>query len=261
VLGGDFCAALSGEDRSSEPVVVGWLIDAPSASLIYDDPRRVRTESSGKQHVKSAARCPAVIDMESRYFMIACPYDLHLRVEKDDSGKWRLRNVAGQNGTARHAQLAKHLHFVTQAEWRHPERPMLQVTAPYRFISDDPVYLTQCGPFMHYSSHAWPGVVFGGRFATHIWPRALQWAFEWFDTSKDLVIKRGDPWFYVMLESLNPARQVRLVKAAMTPGLKEYLQGIDGVTNYVNQTFSLYGRAVERRPQRLLQQTEARSNP
>jgi hypothetical protein len=75
------------------------------------------------------------------------------------------------------------------------------------------------------------------------------------------VIKRGDPWFYVMLESLNPARQVRLVRAAMTPELKEYLQGIDGVTNYVNQTFSLYGRAMERRPRRLLQQTEARSNP
>jgi hypothetical protein len=46
----------------------------------------------------------------------------------------------------------------------------------------------------------------------------------------------------------------------MTPELKEYLQGIDGVTNYVNQTFSLYGRAMERRPQRLLQQAEVRTN-
>jgi hypothetical protein len=89
----------------------------------------------------------------------------------------------------------------------------------------------------------------------------LLWAFEWFDTSKDLIVKRGDPWFYVMLESANPARQVRLVKAAMSPELKEYLQGIDGVTNYVNQTFSLYSRALERRPQRLLQQTDGKPIP
>jgi hypothetical protein len=59
--------------------------------------------------------------------MTACPYDLHLRVEKDNNGKWRLRNVTGQNGTARHSQLAKHLHFTRQEECRHPGRPMLQV--------------------------------------------------------------------------------------------------------------------------------------
>jgi hypothetical protein len=95
-------------------------------------------------------------------------------------------------------------------------------------------------------------VVFGGRFATHIWPRILLWAFEWFDTSKDLVLKRGEPWFYVFLECSNPARQIRLVRASMSPELREYLNSIDGVTNYVNQTFSLYNRAIERRPSRLL---------
>jgi hypothetical protein len=261
VLSAEFCPSLSSEDRSSEPALVGWLIDAPTASLIYDDPRRLRTESLGKQHVKSAARCPAVIDMESRYFMITCPYDLHLRMEKSAEGKWGVRNVAGQNGAVRPNHLGKHLHLVAPGEWRHPDRPMLQIAAPYRFITDDPVYLTQCGPFMHYSSHAWPGLVFGGRFATHIWPRVLLWAFEWFDTSRDLIIKRGDPWFYVMLESTNPTRRVRLVKASMSAALKEYLQGIDGVTNYVNQTFSLYSRALERRPARLLQQADERQFP
>jgi hypothetical protein len=51
---------------------------------------------------------------------------------------------------------------------------------------------------------------------------------------------------------------VRLVKAAMSPELREYLQGIDGVTNFVNQTFSLYSRAMERRPARLLMQADNR---
>jgi hypothetical protein len=246
------------EDAVREPVLVGWLIDVPSASLIYDEPRRVRTTPPGPHHVKSAARCPAVIDLESRHFMISCPYDLHLRAEKEESGKWRLRNVSGEKSNIRSSHLAKTVHLVPPQEWRHPERPILQVNAPYRFIADEPVYLTQCGPYMHYSSHGWPGIVFGGRFATHVWPRILMWAFEWFDTSKDLIVKRGEPWFYVFFEIPNPTRQVRLVKAAMSAELKEYLQSIDGVTNFVNQTFSLYNRAVERRPARLLAHADDR---
>jgi hypothetical protein len=190
--------------------------------------------------------------MESRHFLITCPFDLNLRAEKDDAGKWKLRNLGGANSTIRSSHLAKHVHLVAQEEWRHPDRPILQVNAPYRFIADEPVYLTQCAPYMHYSSHAWPGVVFGGRFATHIWPRILLWAFEWFDTSKDLILKRGEPWFYVVFESANPARQVRLIRASMSPELRDYLSSIDGVTNFVNQTFALYGRAMERRPPRLL---------
>jgi hypothetical protein len=255
---GDICPESSIDDRSAEPALVGWLIDSTGASLIYDEPRRVRTGSAGRQHAKSASRCPAVIDMESRHFMITCPYDLHLRAEKDEVGKWKLRNVAGPDSNVRPNHLAKHVHLVAQQEWRHPDRPILQVDAPYRFIADEPVHLTQCTPFMHYSCHAWPGVVFGGRFATHIWPRILLWAFEWFDTSKDLILKRGEPWFYICFESTNPARQIRLVRAVMTPPLREYLQGIDGVTNFVNQTFSLYSRAMERRPARLLTQADNR---
>jgi hypothetical protein len=254
----DLHAAMSSEELSKEPVLVGWLIDAPSASLIYDEPRRVRTSPPARQHAKSASRCPAVIDMESRHFVIACPFDLALRAEKDESGKWTLKNLAGAESNIRSSHLAKHVHLVSQQEWRHPDRPILQVNAPYRFIADEPVYVTQSAPYMHYSSHAWPGVVFGGRFATHIWPRILLWAFEWFDTSKDLILKRGEPWFYVFFECSNPARQIRLVRASMSPDLRDYLNSIDGVTNFVNQTFSLYSRAIERRPARLLTQADTR---
>lgn len=34
-----------------------------------------------------------------------------------------------------------------------------------------------------------------GRFPIHIWPRHLMWTFEWHDTSQDLVLTRGQPWF------------------------------------------------------------------
>jgi hypothetical protein len=38
----------------------------------------------------------------------------------------------------------------------------------------------------------------------------------------------------------------------MTPELREYMQGTGSVTNYVNQTYSLFATARERRPSKLL---------
>ena len=78
------------------------------------------------------------------------------------------------------------------------------------------------------------------------------WAFEWHDTSKELLLKRGQPWFYVRFEAVNPVRPFRLVQAKMTDEVQTYIDSIAGVTNYVSQTFSLFATARQRRPKRLL---------
>jgi hypothetical protein len=78
------------------------------------------------------------------------------------------------------------------------------------------------------------------------------WAFEWYDTKKDIVIKRGDPWFYARFEAEEPSRPVRLIEAEKTPELENYINSISGVTNYVNRTYSLFDLARKRRPKRLL---------
>jgi hypothetical protein len=92
----------------------------------------------------------------------------------------------------------------------------------------------------------------GGRFPIHIWPRPLAWAFEWYDLSKPLVLKRGDPWFYVHFETENPSAHVRLVEQEMTGELEKYLDSIIDVSNYVNKTYGLFGEAQRIRPDRLL---------
>jgi hypothetical protein len=43
-----------------------------------------------------------------------------------------------------------------------------------------------------------------------------------------------------------------LVKTKLTPELEEYLQGLDGVSNYVRGTFGLFDVARRRRPKILL---------
>src|SRR3546814_12034039 len=86
----------------------------------------------------------------------------------------------------------------------------------YVFVSDDPVYVNQYPPLFHYTPDR-PGIQISGRFPIDIWPRPLQWALEWHDTAKDLILRRGEPLCYVRVDDPDPAAPPRLIEAKKTP--------------------------------------------
>lgn len=240
------------EGPKSGPVTVGWFLTDTKGSILYDPPERLMFRQTNRAHAKSAARCPAVIQMESRYFVVRCPFDLHIGLGKDDKGKPVLINRAGTASPVRGSKLGQVLTLVNEPEWRYPDRPTVQLSLPYCFIADEPVYLTQLGTFAHYRRDPLPGTIFGGRFPVSVWPRPLMWAFEWHEPERDIVLRRGEPLFYVQFEAEGPERPVQLVEAARTPELMEYIDKISGIVNYVNQTFGLFKAAEAVRPAKLL---------
>ena len=244
--------ALPEDGPRSGPVKVGWLLADERGGVIYDAPGRVRSAGINQQHAKSASRCPAIVGLESRYFEVACPFDIHIAFTRDPDGKPNLVNRLGQQSAVRTRKLASVLHLVNEAEWRYPDRPTLQLSLPYVFIADEPVYLSQVAPFMHYRAEPWPGTIFGGRFPIDVWPRTLMWAFEWHDVERELRLARGEPLFYCQFETVPQHRPVQLFEAARTPELNAYLEHISGAVNFVNQTFSLFRTAAERRPRTLV---------
>ena len=241
-----------GTEAGTGPIQVGWFLNDLKTGVIYSAPERVRGAERNKTHAKSASRCPAVINMESRYFLIRCPFDLHLQFLRDENGKPALRNLNGQMSGIRGNKLGQKVHITAEHEWRHAGVPTIQVETPYVFISDEPVYMAQLPPFMHYLRDAWPGTLFGGRFPMNVWPRPLMWAFEWHDTSKPLKINRGDPWFYASFETAPADRPVVVSEVERTQELLDYMELISGAVNYVNQTFSLFAEAESRRPEVLV---------
>ncbi|MGR3484176.1 MAG: hypothetical protein ACU0BF_02445 [Paracoccaceae bacterium] len=245
------------EDRRAEgagsgPVQVGWYLADTKAAVIYDPPERVRGAERNREHAKSASRCPAIVGMEARYFLVRAPFDLNLGFARDADGKPAIRNLSGSASAIRANKLANMVHMTPEAEWRYPGVPTIQISTPYVFVSDEPVYVTQCPPFMHWLKRPWPGTLFGGRYPINVWPRPLMWAFEWHDTEAPLVIRRGDPWFYVQMETTPADRPAQLVEIEKTPELMAYMEMISGAVNYVGQTFSLFAAAEARRPERLL---------
>lgn len=245
----------------SRVVEIGWLLNTNTARFIWAEPRRVRRSDPAPKHAKSVNYCPAILEHESRLFEVPCPIDLRLKFGRTQEGKPALINVDGENAGIRRKHLDQMMAIVSPREWRHPDRPVIQVITPYIFISDEPVYMTQMPPFLDYGASAWPGTLIGGRLPIHIWPRPMMWAFEWYDTQKELVLKRGDPWFYARFETFDPTRPMRMVEAELTPELDDQIKGASSVANYVSQTSQLFKVAAERRPAKLLKRKERPNAP
>ena len=233
-------------------VDIGWTLRNAKASFIWDQPRTVLNKGPRSTHAKVVSLCPAVLDHESRLIEIACPIDARIRFQRDAQGRPVLENALGDASPIRASHLGQMVKLVSEKEWRHPQRPIVQIITPYLFLADEPVWLTQLPPMHAYLPTPWPGVLIGGRYPIDVWPRTLMWAFEWHDPTKDLLLKRGDPWFTVRFETMDPSRKTRLIKTKITPMLEEYLQGLEGVSNYVRGTFSLFDVARSRRPRKLL---------
>jgi hypothetical protein len=240
------------EGPGSGPITVGWFLTSDKGAVLYDPPERVSFRQTNRTHAKSASRCPGVIQLESRYFMVKCPFDMQLGFGRDEKGKPHLINRAGTASPIRPSKLNEVLTLVNEAEWRYPDRPTIQMILPYCFIADELVYVTQLSAFMHYRRDPLPGTIFGGRFPLNIWPRPLMWAFEWHEPQKDIILKRGEPLFYVQFEGDGPDRPVQVVEAERTPELQKYMEQIGGAVNYVNQTFGLFKAAEALRPAKLL---------
>ncbi|MEO8558397.1 MAG: hypothetical protein ABI439_04995 [Rhodospirillales bacterium] len=236
---------------------VGWVLQPGMATAVWFEPQPFRREGPPPPTAKAVQNCPAVIDYDARHFVVPCPVDLNIALAKDKDGKVVLRNLDGAASSVAPSHLAKLVHLNSPGQWRHPERPLIQISTPYRFIADEPCFINQMPPFLHYRREQWPGTMIAGRFQADVWPRIMMWAFEWMDPSKPLQLRRGEPWFYLRFEPSDDSdRPVRMVEAEWTPELAEYCQSIDGVTNYVKRTFSLFPIAAKRRPAKLLKKKE-----
>jgi hypothetical protein len=234
---------------------VGYLITATKASLIYERPISLKSQRTAPLSQRAVQACPAVNDYERTTFVIKAPYNLRLRCTKKGND-FMLEAISP--GTRLDEDLIQdHIFLMEPNFWRDPHAPVLQIKCPYLFVCDDEAFLTQMPPFLDYKGDRWPGLVTTGRFQFDIWPRVLSWAFEWHDLSRDLTLKKGEPWFYVRFEGAKPSEPVELVRAVDTPELQKYRSSLEDVVKFVSNPFGLKDRAKERRPAKLLTVADA----
>jgi hypothetical protein len=229
---------------------VGWFAEAQEGAVLFDAPRPlthvIERHSSDR---KSAEYCPAVQRVRTNILVVPCAYTLSVRIV-ESGGAWELRldrrrsEVSGESA-------ARAIQLMPRREWRHPSRPIIQILAPYVFVSDDDIELAQLPAHQHFFGDRRPGIVIAGSFPIRDWLRPLNFAFEWHDIERPLVLKQSEPWFYVAFEGTGGDR-ITLEQIQKTPEISSYMAHIRGVTSFTTHTFELIERAQQVRPNMLL---------
>ena len=231
-------------------VEVGWLLRPTEGDVIYGPPQRVVATRSKTLSKKAVQSCPAVNAIEARYFNITVPYDLRLRLRPVGPCKYALHIVP--SGTSLTTDNARQLvTLMNQSEWRNQESPVVQISTPYVFLADEPVWISQLPPIFGRLRNV-PETIICGRFPIDIWPRQLAWAFEWHDPTQDVILLKGTAWFCVTFETGKPEDTISMVRAKLTPELESYQRSIRDVVGFVSGTFNLFDKARDRRPAKLL---------
>ena len=122
----------SGDQESKSRIVdVGWVIDpAREATFIWDAPHKLPVPEGHTNHAKGISNCPAVTDHEARLIEVTCPIDIKLRFFRDAQGNPSMGAIDGDQSTIRPQQFSQMVMAVHPNEWRHPQRPLIQVITP-----------------------------------------------------------------------------------------------------------------------------------
>ena len=239
--------------KKIKTIKIGWFIDENQlASFVFKEPLPVKRDREVPLSRRAVQACPAINFLEQRYFQVNFPYDLRLRYEFNNNSHNLL--VIHDGTRIDDDIISQNIVLMKPELWRNKDFPTLQIKCPYIFICDDDVFMSQLPPFLSYKYNGLPGVMTAGRFPINVWPRVLNYGFECVDKEKDLIFKRGDPWFYVFFETNNPEDNIKLVLAENTEDLKEYRRGINETVKYTSNSFGLFDEAKKRRPKKLLKE-------
>lgn len=222
-------------------------------SLAFPIPRILRSSRARPKSRRAVQSCPAVNAFERRVIEVLAPFSLRLRCRRNANGRFDVHVV--DDGTRIDADLITRVVSVMPREiWRSDSYPVVQIALPHIFVSDDEVFLTQMAAWASSNAARIPGMLIGGRYPVHIWPRSLNLAFEWTNFNEDFVIRRGQPICYMFAETKHFDDSVELIEAEMTPELSSYLSKISDVVKYTSGSFDLFDRALEVRPKILVKE-------
>lgn len=224
-----------------------------TSAAAFPTPRMLIKARSLPLSYGAVQACPAVNTFESRTIEVLAPFSLRLRCVASSAGRFDFHLV--DKGTRVDEDIVgQHVTFVKRQHWRSPGTPVIQIALPHFFVCDETCYLTQTPAWASRPEPQIPGSVISGRFPTDIWPRSLNLAFEWTDFGRDFIMRRGEAVCYLLVETSEPDRPLRLVPGRLSAELQEYRSRIEDVAKYTSGAFKLFDEAKKVRPARLLEE-------
>ena len=216
---------------------IGWCFDKDEGVAIYKEPTPLsKLVTSQKNNMGIGVNhCPATNNFNSRTFTIFSPYSFRIRTQIIDE---RLNFFPVYPDTEASEQVIKNeISFQPMSLWRDSRYPILQLSLPYVFFSNESIYLNQLEPNRFLGEKNWS--LIQGRFNIGTWHRPINWAIEWTNTNKDIFIKKGEPLCQIIFETLSPESSINLIKVERNDELQRAIKRTQGITNKIRNTKNL----------------------
>ena len=226
-----------------------------SPHLMYD-PERYSRVAEVKEGRWRFTTCPAFRQFNRNVFELKSPVNFGLKLVDTSNQKgdnWFALDVADGYETAVALPALKRLFQFSEdpSERVDYNKPILQLRMGYVFFADEPVTIQQL-PALHENDN-FPVNTIPGEFDIHAWHRAINWGFEWRDTTKPLIVKRGQPISYVkFVVHRDPTEKVELVKLRMSPQIENTLYRTSSTPAFIKNTFRLFEKARLMRPKKFI---------
>jgi len=223
---------------------IGWKWIGPIPDVMIDSPQKFSFDKPSNPNYKKTGyiNCPPTLSYFRNTYVLNSPSNFYAEIVDGQisfpEDKNDIRNLTYSNVVQIHGDMdLEHIHV-----------PVLQINLNYLFVSDLPCKLEILPPLEHLTN--WPGNVTVGELDIQKWIRPISWGFVWKDTSKPLVIKKGDPLCYVRFITDKP---IDLIEMKMTEELRDRISSTTNVTKFTKRSAMSYIKtSFSRRPKTLI---------
>lgn len=225
---------------------IGWCSTALEAAICFPPPTKFIPPKDESEGGRGFLSCPAVRSYFSATYYVPAPFSIHLTFS-EVNGQAVIRPVYPFTSLVED-KVRELIKVEPRSTWRNPSIVALQVPSPYLFFADEPIILSQ-GPALLSTPASLSWRLIPGKFNIYNWQRPINWACEWHTAAGDLIVKAGEPLYFVTFESVEgqPLGNIEMVETALTPDLREQMRQTTGVVGLRRGVMPLVSLAGERR--------------
>jgi len=230
---------------------VGWCYSISEAVAAIEKPEKLSLPKDKTPNKRGFLSCPAVRNSLSGVVVVRSSFSLHLKFKQIEDAFviapiYPFTSIDEDN-------LSNFIRVEPKESWLSNDMPALQLPSPYLFVSDELMEMEQFSPSLtDVSNMNWR--VIPGRFNIYGWQRPLNWAIEWDTKCGDLIIRQGDPLYFLRFfnEMGQTINNINLMNIELTPEIKERLNSTTGVTGLRRGLAPVMNRAAEERESSLM---------
>ena len=176
--------------------------------VFFFEPESVIDYLSTSRKKNEILKCPAFLDYYKNTYLIKAPIDITLNISNSMINCLQGLPADYLNMIVTNRFKEGDLHFTSSLAWF------------YTFYSKESVMIEVIPPTWHKNSFQNNINLITATFDISKWVRPLEFAFEVIDDTKPLVIKRGDPLYYIRFNTLD---KVKLIKQEPTKELENLI--------------------------------------